>query len=101
MTIGIVILVDLFFLGPLSFLLAVHTLNFANNKTTGERFGRNQNIVFELDARSYAEEALLNYSDRNKLFINKQAEQEFYNEYSSVASGGQEISSCSSTRDEK
>ena len=81
---------DAFFLAPLTLLLTIQTLNFLHAQTTGARMKTNtlKKVrsksglkIQELDGRGYAKEALLNYEDRMKLFIDRESALKFSRDY--------------------
>lgn len=85
------ILLDLFFLAPLCLLLAIQTLNYLHAQTTSARLKMNtlKRVrsqsglkIEELDGRGYAKEALLNYNDRMKLFVDRDTALRFSRDYS-------------------
>lgn len=69
------VLLGVFFVIPLTLLLIIHSKNFGANQTTLKRMGSNLLVKAgaapqEVSNREYAEQALLNYQDKDFIFKN-------------------------------
>lgn len=84
-TLAFVILLDLFFLAPLTLLLVIQSLNYLHAQTTSARMKRNKQpaglMIQEVDGPMYAREALINHKDRSRLFVDRDRAAQFSKDF--------------------
>lgn len=84
--IGVTLFFSVLFIAPLSLLVVVHSKNLYSNQTTMNRLKHEQTrgigiALQEINGRTYAEEALINYQDRYKLFKDSASVEKFRQEF--------------------